>query len=158
MGIKANFTSETIRSRFEKFLQVIEKQQIENLQYLGELCVKHAKLIPPDVGFMDQTGNLRSSIGYMVFKNGVAIHEGYSQTKEGSEGTRAGQQLAKKVGSKYPQGIVLVVTAGMNYAVHVESKGRDVLTSAELLAKQELPKMIEKMISNIGKAVNDSGF
>jgi len=155
MGIKANFSSDTIRSRFEKFLQAIERQQIEKLQYLGELCVKHAKLVPPDVGFTDQTGNLRSSIGYMVFKNGVAIHEGYSQTKEGSEGIRAGQRLAKKVGSKFPQGLVLVVTAGMNYAVHVESKGHDVLTSAESLARQELPKMIEKMVSNIGKAVND---
>lgn len=155
MGIKANFSSDTIRSRFEKFLQAIERQQIEKLQYLGELCVKHAKLVPPDVGFTDQTGNLRSSIGYMVFKNGVAIHEGYSQTKEGSEGVRAGQRLAKKVGSKFPQGLVLVVTAGMNYAVHVESKGHDVLTSAESLARQELPKMIEKMVSNIGKAVND---
>jgi len=154
MGIKANFTSDTIRSRFEKFLQAIERQQIEKLQYLGELCVKHAKLVPPDVGFTDQTGNLRSSIGYMVFKNGIAIHEGYSQTKEGSEGTRAGQRLAKKVGSKYSKGLVLVVTAGMNYAVHVESKGHDVLTSAESLARQELPKMIEKMVSNISKAAN----
>lgn len=154
MGIKANFSSDTIRSRFEKFLQAIERQQIEKLQYLGELCVKHAKLVPPDVGFTDQTGNLRSSIGYMVFKNGVAIHDNYVQTKEGNKGVKAGQRLAKKVGSKYPQGIVLVVTAGMNYAVHVESKGRDVLTSAESLARQELPKMIEKMVSNIGKAVN----
>ena len=152
MPIKANFTSDTIRSSFEKFLQVIEKQQIEKLQYLGELCVEHAKLVPPDVGFTDQTGNLRSSIGYMVFKNGVAIHDNYVQTKEGNKGVKAGQRLAKKVGSKYPQGIVLVVTAGMNYAVHVESKGRDVLTSAESLARQELPKMIESLVSNIKKA------
>ncbi len=155
MGIKANFTSDTIRSRFEKFLQAIERQQIEKLQYLGELCVKHARTIPANIGFTDDTGNLRSSIGYMVFKDGVAIHEGYSQTKEGSEGTRAGQRLAKKVGSKHSKGLVLVVTAGMNYAVHVESKDRDVLTSAESLARQELPKMIEKMVSNIGKATND---
>lgn len=155
MGIKANFTSDTIRLRFEKFLQIIERQQIEKLQYLGELCVKHAKLVPPDVGFMDQTGNLRSSIGYMIFKDGVAIHEGYSQTKEGSKGVKAGQRLAKKAGSRHPKGIVLVVTAGMDYAVYVESKGHVVLASAESLARQELPKMIEKMISNIGKAVND---
>lgn len=158
MGIKANFTSETIRSRFEKFLQAIERQQIENLQDLGEKCILHARSIPEEIGFRDQTGNLRHSIGYMVFKDGVAIHEKYPQSSKGGEGIKAGQRLAKKVGSKYPQGIVLVVTAGMNYAVHVESKGRDVLTSAELLAKQELPKMIEKMISNIGKAVKDSGF
>ena len=155
MGIKANFNEADVKKRFNAFLAVIEKKQIERLQYLGEKCVAHARTIPAEVGFMDQTGNLRSSIGYMVFKNEVAIHDNYVQTKEGNKGVKAGQRLAKKVGSKYPQGIVLVVTAGMNYAVHVESKGRDVLTSAESLARQELPKMIESLVSNIGKAVND---
>lgn len=56
MGIKANFSSDTIRSRFEKFLQAIERQQIEKLQYLGELCVKHAKLVPPDVVLLIRPG------------------------------------------------------------------------------------------------------
>ena len=152
MGIKANFNETDVKKRFNAFLAVIEKKQIERLQYLGEKCVAHARTIPAEVGFMDQTGNLRSSIGYMVFKNGVAIHDNYVQTKEGNKGVKAGQRLAKKVGSKYPKGIVLVVTAGMNYAVHDESKGRDVLTSAESLARQELPKMIESLVSNIKKA------
>jgi hypothetical protein len=40
----------------------------------------------------------------------------------------------------------------MNYAVHVESKGRDVITSAEQLAKRELPKMLAKLVENIKRA------
>lgn len=155
MPIKANFNELGVRDHFEDFLAVVEERQIENLQLLGEMCVKHAKLLPADVGFMDQTGNLRSSIGYMVFKNGVAIHGEYSQVKEGSQGAKAGENLARKVGSKYTDGIALVVTAGMNYAVEVESRGKDVLTSAESLAKQALPKMIQKLISNINKATTE---
>lgn len=155
MGIEAKFTSEDVKKRFDAFLAVIEKKQIERLQYLGEKCVAHARTVPANVGFTDQTGNLRSSIGYVVFKNGVAIHDNYVMTKEGGVGVKAGKQLAKKVGAKYSNGLVLVVTAGMNYAIHVESKGKIVLASAENLAKQELPKMIEALVNNINKATEE---
>lgn len=149
MPIVPRFKQEDIKRRFDKFLAVIEKQQIQTLQYLGEMCVTKAKELPPEIGFKDQTGNLRSSIGYMVFKDGVAIHEGFQGS---SEGTTEGKMLAQKVGAKYKHGIALVVTAGMNYAVRLESKKRDVLTSAELLAKQELPKMIAELKRNINQA------
>lgn len=150
MGITANFTEADVKARIDKFLRVIEKRIIQRLQYLGEQCVTHAKSIPASVGFNDQTGNLRSSIGYMVFKNGIAVHENYSGFDEGSS---AGKALAEKVGSKHTMGYSLVVTAGMNYAVYVEAKGRDVLTSAEILAKQELPVMLAALKSNINKAL-----
>lgn len=149
MGIKPKFNESDVAKCFMAFLEVIEKKQIERLQYLGEMCVKEARLVPPDTGFQDQTGNLRSSIGYVIFKNGVAIKSNYDQVKEGSEGIKKGQALAEQVGKKYPTGIVLVVTAGMNYAVYLESKGRDVLTSAEILAKKELPRMLNDLISDI---------
>lgn len=153
MGIKANFNQEDVSRRFAAFLDVIVEKQVKRLQELGEKCVMHAKSIPENIGFKDQTGNLRHSIGYMVFKDGIAIHEGYSQ--DGGEGVKVGQKLAKTIGSKYPEGVVLVVTAGMNYALYVESKGRDVLTSAEHLAQQELPKMLQKLVSNIEKATTE---
>lgn len=153
MGIKANFNQEDVSRRFAAFLDVIVEKQVKRLQELGEKCVMHAKSIPENIGFKDQTGNLRHSIGYMVFKDGIAIHEGYSQ--DGGEGVKVGQKLAKTIGSKYPEGVILVVTAGMNYALYVESKGRDVLTSAEHLAQQELPKMLQKLVSNIEKATTE---
>lgn len=120
------------------------------MQMLGEMCVTHAREIPKEIGFTDQTGNLRSSIGYMVFVDGVAVHESYEGTPEG---IKAGQDLSKKIGAKYKNGVSLVVTAGMNYAVHVEARGRDVLSSAEILAKKELPKMLDELKRNINKAL-----
>lgn len=152
MGIKAVFSTTDMQKRFDAFLDVVNQKQIERLQYLGEMCVSHARNIPAPQGFMDQTGNLRSSIGYAVYVNGVAIHTAYEQTKEGSEGVKTGSALADKVG-KSIDGIGLVLTAGMHYAVYVESKGRDVITSAELLAKKELPRMLEELRANILKAV-----
>lgn len=144
MAIKAKFTMDDVRKRCDAFLADLEKKQIRMLFILGEQCVMHAKGLPPDVGFQDQTGNLRSSIGYTVFKDGVAIingHEGVS-----SEGASAGQELADRVGQQ-TKGIVLVVTAGMYYATYVEAKGRDVLASAEILAQRELPRMLDKLVN-----------
>jgi hypothetical protein len=155
MGITPAFKQEDIAKRMDKFVDVIQKRIIQRLQYLGEMCADHARNIPATVGFMDQTGNLRSSIGYMVFRDGIAVHQGYEQVKTGGEGAIAGQTLAKKVGARYTQGVVLVVTAGMNYALYVEAKGRDVLTSAESLAKQELPRMLNELKQNINKALSE---
>jgi hypothetical protein len=155
MSIQPKFQPTDVRKRFERFIEEIEKKQIKRLKYLGEMCVKHAREVPASSGFTDQTGNLRSSIGYMVFKNSIAVSESYTQIKEGSEGILAGQTLAKKVGAKYTEGIALVVTAGMSYAVYLEANGRDVLTSAETLAKQELPKMVEELKKNINRALSE---
>ncbi len=151
MGIEAKFTRSDVEKRFGAFLEEIQKKQIERAKMLGEMCVNHARNVPQDQGFQDQTGNLRSSIGYMVFVDGVAIHSFYNQVKEGSTGVKAGEALAKKIGQDQ-RGVCLVVTAGMNYALYLEAKGRDVLTGAEHVAERELPRMLEKLVANIQRA------
>ena len=152
MGIEAKFTRSDVKKAYDNFVDGIKRQQINRLQMLGEMCVNHARNVPMEQGFQDQTGNLRSSIGYMVFVDGVAVHSMFEQRKEGAQGVKAGEALAQRVGERNPQGVCLVVTAGMNYALYVESKGRDVITSAEHLAQRELPRMLEKLVSNIKSA------
>jgi len=151
MPIEPKFTRADVKNRYDAFIEAIVRRQIERMQYLGEMCITHARTIPPEVGFHDVTGNLRASMGYMVFVNGIAVRDNYPGGS--AEGVARGRELAKKIGSTYTSGIVLVVTAGMNYAVAVESRGRDVLTSAEVMAKQELPRMIEELKRNINNAV-----
>ena len=141
-----------VKKRFGGFLDEVERKEIARLQKLGEKCVTHARNITPSQGgFEDQTGNLRSSIGYGVFNNGVAVHIGYEQVLNGAEGAKKGEELARKVGEQ-TQGICLVVTAGMDYAIWVEAKGRDVITSAEKMAERELPEELEKLVANIKRA------
>lgn len=152
MGIKAKFKQSDVKRRFDRFLAVVEKRQLDRFIMLGEMCVKHAREIPANVGFTDQTGNLRSSIGYVVFKDGEVVTESYSQIKGGADGVKQGRSLADTVRSKHPKGLLLVVTAGMNYALKLESRGKDVLTSAEQLAQTELPKMLEDLANNINQA------
>ena len=152
MGVKATFKND-IDNVFGEFLAEVERQIIESLYRVGEEAVTHAKLIAPEIGFKDQTGALRSSIGYAVFKDGTPISLTFEAGKgEGaSEGVKTGESLAKQVGAT-TEGYALVVVAGMNYAVHVESKGRDVLTSAEKLAEKSIARELADLITNIKDA------
>jgi hypothetical protein len=166
-----------VRKRFGNFLNMVEKREIERLKKLGERCVTHAKNLTPDDGsFEDQTLNLRSSIGYGVFNNGEAVFISYKQTppknpKKGTvyDGARKGEELARKVGEQ-TTGVCLVITAGMEYAAAVEAgrdidkidkdgktvivrvPAKDVIASAEIMAKRELPEELEKIVSYIKRA------
>ncbi len=153
MAIKPNFTKDDVRKRFDAFLNEIEKKQIARLQRLGEMCLVEART---NKGYMMQTGALLSSTGYEVFVDGVAIHSQFdaasgAESNAAEIGIKSGQSIAETIG-KGTKGIALVVVAGMNYAAYVEAKGYNVLSSAEHLAERELPRMLEKLISNIKRA------
>ena len=153
MAIKPNFTKDDVRKRFDAFLKEIEKKQIARLQRLGEMCLVEART---NKGYMMQTGALLSSTGYEVFVDGVAIHSQFdaasgAESNAAETGIKSGQNIAETIG-KGTKGIALVVVAGMNYAAYVEAKGYNVLSSAEHLAERELPRMLEKLISNIKRA------
>lgn len=151
MGISANFNINDIDATFKALLAEVDRHLIESLTRVGEEAVKLAKMIPPERGFKDRTGNLRSSIGYVVLVDGKPVNVAFAAVKGGHAGVNEGQRLALQVGSK-TEGYALVVVAGMNYAVHVESKGRDVLTSAEKFAEKEVAKHLADLVTNIKNA------
>lgn len=153
MGVTANFTKADVKKRIDAFLDEIERKQIARLQRLGEMCLIEAR---NNKGYMMQTGALLSSTGYQVFVDGVAIHSQFDATsgaesEAAARGIKTGQTIAEQIG-KETKGVALVVVAGMNYAAYVEARGYNVLTSAEHLAERELPKMLEKLITNIKRA------
>lgn len=152
MGIKAQFTQEQLKRRFDAFLAMVKKKQIARMQRLGEMCLIEAR---NNKGYMMQTGALLSSTGYMIFVDGVALHSQFdaasgAESNAAQNGIKAGQALAEKVG-KNTKGVALVVVAGMNYAAYVEAKGYNVLSSAEHLAQRELPRMLEEFVQTINK-------
>ena len=153
MGVTPNFTKADVKKRIDAFLDVVERQQIKTLQQLGEMCLIEAR---NNKGYMMQTGALLSSTGYQVFVDGVAIHSQFdaasgAESEAAARGIKTGQTIAEQIG-KETKGVALVVVAGMNYAAYVEARGYNVLTSAEHLAERELPKMLEKLITNIKRA------
>ena len=108
MGISANFNINDIDATFKALLAEVDRQLIESLTRVGEEAVKLAKMIPPERGFKDRTGNLRSSIGYVVLVDGKPVNVAFAAVKGGHAGVNEGQRLALQVGSK-TEGYALVV-------------------------------------------------
>jgi len=114
---------------------------IRNLARVGEEAVKLAR---EKGSYTDQTGNLRASTGYVISYNGKTINEaGFDpgaarktqKMRDGQTGAREGKGLAYEVMSKYKNGFVLVVVAGMYYGQYVEKRQYDVLTFTEANAR-----------------------
>ena len=126
---------------------------IRALSYLGEKCVKEAKDRPWEESWFDQSGNLRSSIGYVIVRNGAIVESSnFNQVKDGTEGVKTGKVLAEELAIQYSSGYALIVVAGMNYAEYVEAMdNKVVLASAELLAEKELPNMMFKLKNQISR-------
>lgn len=119
-----------------------EKSIIRTLNFVGITCINEART---NGDYMNQTGNLRSSIGYAIIQNGVVVNKSrFEQVKDGKDGKKEGAELLSDLISRNTHGIVLVVVAGMNYAAYVETN-RNVITSAELLAEDLVPKLLRQL-------------
>lgn len=125
----------------------VEMLTVRALSYLGELCVIEARNRPQEISWYDRSGNLRSSIGYAIIHNGKILeYSDFTQVQQGNEGVRKGKALIEELSKKFANGYALVVVAGMNYAEFVEAmENKNVLASAELFARKELPGMMSKL-------------
>ena len=125
----------------------LEQALVYNLLAVGEQCVNAARITEQKGrDFTDQTGNLRSSIGYVVAIDGQIIQESsFQQVKDGGDGSKEGKAFAESLIQQFPKGIVLLVVAGKNYAQYVAARGYDVLDTAEALANKLVPKLLEQL-------------
>ena len=96
--------------------------------------------------YKDQTHRLRSSLGYIIYKDGQQVASNFQSTggEKGDEGVQIGQQRAAEAVAGIP-GIVAVVVAGADYASYVEAKGFDVLTGSAM----QLQQLFEAELRNL---------
>lgn len=143
MGIVQKTPMSEIDKYIEEQIKNITDAIIYNLQYVGERCLNTARQTN---SYKDQTGNLRSSLGYVIAIDGKIVHNStFEIVKDGGEGKKSGIQFAKEIVRQFPEGIVLVVVAGMHYAQFVSATGRDVIDSAELLADKLVPQILKQL-------------
>lgn len=131
----------------------VDKLIIQALAGLGDECVTEARDRSQEDSWFNQTGNLRSSVGYVVVAHGKIVkRSGFETIMSGSEGSLIGKRLAEELAKNYSSGYALIVVAGMHYAEYVEAKeSKSVLASAELLAHTEVYNMVEKLRNQIAK-------
>lgn len=147
MAIRSTRPVREIIKEIEAGINNINNAVIYNLHYIGERVRNEAiRNGRGKKNYKDRTGNLRSSIGYVIIENGNVVdisHFGRKRNKK--DGEEAGKRLALELAKQYTKGYALIVVAGMEYAAYVANKGYDVLDSAELLADEIAPKILKRL-------------
>jgi hypothetical protein len=154
------FTRKDIDKLINEQKANIERAVISLFQRVGEDFITNARNMG---SYKDRTGNLRSSVGYVIMKNGLQLHKGgfikitAGKSKKGILlGPRAGEDLAEKIQKElsmiYRNAIILIAVSGMNYSAAVEAKGFDVITGSSQIATKQLQEGIERIKSKISKA------
>lgn len=157
MGIEAKFDREEIRAYLEKELRRHQTQIVEMLNYVGQTVVNEIRTSHIS-NWTDQTGNLRSSIGYVVLLDGVPQArsnfervDGPKRGETGEDGAAEGGEYIDSLVPLYREGIALIVVAGMEYASYVEKlKNKTVLAQGEIEARNLVSAMIEKLNAKLG--------
>ena len=143
--------------------EIIKHDTIEALSYLGEECVKRVRDRSPKDSWNDQTGNLRSSMGYMVLYNGQPVQQGgfiptpNAPKGDGSKGRSDGEKFLQETVAEVTRdnSFALVIVAGMNYADKVEAlENKNVLAGAHLFAVEEWRYMEKALKDQIENDIN----
>jgi TATA-box binding protein (TBP) (component of TFIID and TFIIIB) len=109
---------------------------------VGDAFTKFAR---SNKGYQNFTGNLESSIGYVILKDGRIIVQNFEAAGTGTDresGVRKAEAMAQQLKDDYPSGYILLGFAAEEYALLVESQGKDVVTGAYTKAKADLKKAI----------------
>ena len=138
MPLIPRFGQGDIDRRIDRFKVNIEQRIIWTLAMVGEQFVNDARSTRT---YHDQTGNLRSSIGYIIARDGNILQE---NVEGKSEGKTQAKKIAEEVLKENKKGFVLICVAGMEYAAAVESKGYDVITGSIPAAKALLKSKIKE--------------
>ena len=132
---------------------ISDEDMIFDLSYIGEQMCNHAREITighSSGGYDDQTCNLRSSIGYRILKNGVAVKDSGFKTIQNESGRgEKGENAARKALEAFSveasvNGWTLIVVAGMDYAKYVEDRGYNVLHLTDIALQEEIAKLKKK--------------
>lgn len=142
--IRQTTPQQEIEAYIKERMRRIDVAVLYNLGAIGEQAVTAARA---STAYKNQTGNLRSSIGYVIARGGKVVQiSGYEQVDGGTLGTKEGEAMARRLAAQFTdqEGYCLIVTAGMDYAAHVANTGRDVLDSAEQTAQRLVNELKQK--------------
>lgn len=148
MAIRCRTSKGVLNDIFRKHQQRCYEAVVRTLMYCGEQIVNKVRDGSKPKSYKDQTGNLRSSTGYILTYDGKVISKSsFASVQNGSNGSKEGEDFAKRLADQHDKGFALIVVAGMEYAVYVEDRGYDVLMSGELLANDIIPRMLKQLNS-----------
>ena len=152
-GYRASSKPITNSKEFEKQLDAAVEQIVVTVQEaFVKIAGKTVSFVinrPMSESWYDDSGNLRSSIGYVVARNDEVVKiGGFKQVLQGSEGVLKGREAALNLASQYPDTLVMIIVAGMDYADYVEAiESKDVLASAKGYVERQFEAYARKFNS-----------
>lgn len=155
MDIRLVTSTKAIDELFRKSAEILVERIQYNLNYLGLTCVSKIRDRSGSDSWYDQTGNLRSSIGYAIYSYGQKqIESKFESVLGGSEGSKKGRKMVEELAGRYSDTFALVVVAAMEYAEYVEAmESKDVLASTEIYAKQQVDRYLHKAVQEAEKRI-----
>ena len=146
MGIKRTTSEKAVLGALLATAEAQRKLVLTDLGYIGESAVRHAR---KNHSYKDWSGNLTSSIGYVIYEDDKPIQmSDFEQVKPNENfdnsvelnGSEVGKQFAAKISQIAKQKHKLVIVAGMVYAEAVQKYKYEVLQGAIILAKNLLKR------------------
>lgn len=126
MPIHCRTPRSAVRRAAEAFAQRAARAVVRSLAYAGEAAVREMRSYTGRT-YTDRTGNLRSSTGYVLVRDGKVVSasafERAGRGSEGEHGGKTGEAFARSLAEQYAKGYALIIVAGMNYASYVQDKG-----------------------------------
>lgn len=144
---------EALQRKLEERKQALVAGLTDELSQLGEASVTYSK---DNKGYRDRTANLKNSISYELFLDGELITTYIGQIPK-PDAIKDGQHVVKTIIDAYadkpgivaPRGFTLIVVAGMEYARYVEDKGYNVLYLTKEYLRNELKKILQRIVERI---------
>ena len=133
----------------------IEPAEVRIYNLLLRAGEEFVKLAREKGQYQDHTGNLRSSIGYVIVKDGKIIHQDYQTSNRGTDratGKMRAAQMAQELALIHNKGYVLIGTAAMKYAAAVEAlENKDVVTFAATEMEEFVRRMSRRLFDKLNK-------
>ena len=152
-GLTPMWSDREVERWFDYFVDRAEERIYKLLQRAGEEFVKIAR---KKGNCQNHTGNLRSSIGYVIVKDGDILTENYELSdKKGTDkytGLREAKRLVSELLPLYKNGWVLIGVAAMPYAKYVEAiENLDVISVATEHAEDWIKKQSRTLFDKLAE-------
>jgi len=129
----------------------IDAEALRHLSKVLNVAIEKVRKKMESKPYEDHTGNLNSSTGFIIYKDGKVVYKDFRESDKGTDkrtGLKEGLSLAlAELRASIGWGIVLV--SGMEYASWVQSRGFDVLLGTSL----NLDTILKEAFDEIGTIV-----
>lgn len=155
MGIVFRSSFQAIEKYCVEVITILNEEVRRTLAYTCEEAVKKIRDRSGSESWNDDTGNLRSSIGYGVYEYArKVIGSAFPIVRQGTEGAARGQEVINDLAGLYSKAYAAVVVAAMDYAEDVEKmENKDVLHNTFEWAKGVIDERLQGAIERAQQRV-----